>query len=112
MDIFAIYSRALKGGQPLILSKRVLKGTIVFTLFIAAFFLFQAYAGANTAVKAVKPAEVCMVNDTFMDKPQIPVKFEGTAVARDALRGSKATRPYVTQKTLRQAVKLISRRLS
>jgi len=27
--------------------------------------------------KSVKPSEVCMVNDTVMDKPQLPVPFEG-----------------------------------
>jgi len=28
-------------------------------------------------IKSVNPNEVCMVNDTVMDKPQIPVPFEG-----------------------------------
>ncbi len=58
------------------LSKRV-KGTITVVFFLLGFFLFQSFAGADTAMKAVKPAEVCMVNNTFMGKPQIPVKFEG-----------------------------------
>jgi len=95
----------------MVLSRRVLKGTIISTLFITALFLFQAYAGANTAVKAVKPAEVCMVNNTFMGKPQILVKFEGKTyygccegcVAR--IKGERAVRYSVDPVTGREVDK-------
>lgn len=50
---------------------------------IAMVFALQSYSVAGTRakglseVKHVETSQVCMVNDTFMNKPQIPVSVEG-----------------------------------
>lgn len=50
---------------------------------IAVVFALQSYSVAGTRakeqaqVKRVETSQVCMVNDTFMNKPQIPVMVEG-----------------------------------
>lgn len=50
---------------------------------IAVFFALQSYSDAGTRakgqaeVKHVETSQVCMVNDTFMNKTQIPVMVEG-----------------------------------
>jgi YHS domain-containing protein len=50
---------------------------------IAVVFALQSYSVAGTRaknqpeVKRVETNQVCMVNDTFMNKPQIPVSVEG-----------------------------------
>lgn len=50
---------------------------------IAMLFALQSYSVAGTRakgpseVKHVETSQVCMVNDTFMNKPQIPVSVEG-----------------------------------
>lgn len=63
-----------------------LRVVTVVALFIAEIAFAGAYAIAGEAtqkqqasdgIKAVRPGEVCMVNDSFMGKPQIPVLFEG-----------------------------------
>ncbi len=67
-------------------SSGVLRIIIVIALLIAGIAFSGAYSTAGEIVKkqqasdeikAVKPSEVCMVNDSFMGKPQIPVHFEG-----------------------------------
>lgn len=51
----------------------------VFAITIIALLQTFSYAGTQgkAEVNGVKPGEVCMVNDTVMDKPQIPVKVDG-----------------------------------
>lgn len=50
---------------------------------IAVVFALQSYSVAGTSakgqteVKRVETSQVCMVNDTFMNKTQIPVMVEG-----------------------------------
>jgi len=48
---------------------------------IAAVFAAYSYSAAGASdqakVKHVETSQVCMVNDTFMSKTQIPVKVEG-----------------------------------
>lgn len=39
--------------------------------------LFTGIVGATESLKVVPAKEVCMVNDTFFGKAQIPVKHEG-----------------------------------
>jgi YHS domain-containing protein len=38
----------------------------------------EAKAPAQGALTRVEPSLVCMINNQFMDKPQIPVEVEGT----------------------------------
>lgn len=38
----------------------------------------EAKAPADGALTRVEPSLVCMINNQFMDKPQIPVEVEGT----------------------------------
>ncbi|MBI5970078.1 MAG: TRASH domain-containing protein [Deltaproteobacteria bacterium] len=67
------------------MSKKFLK-TIVIALTCAAIFTAASHAQAEqpadklTAVQGIKQVEpnmVCMINNTVMDKPQIPVDFRG-----------------------------------
>ncbi len=46
-------------------------------LIVLSLLLFTAGAGAAEALKVVPNKEVCMVNDTFFGKAQIPVQHEG-----------------------------------
>lgn len=46
-------------------------------LFIGVLFLVACSPPEAEPVIGVEPSEVCMVNDTVMAKPQIPVPFEG-----------------------------------
>ncbi|MCC6503740.1 MAG: hypothetical protein IT362_11495 [Deltaproteobacteria bacterium] len=67
--------------------KKILKSSVlrVSALIgvIAVVLALQSYSVAGTRAKSpveVKPVEtsqVCMVNDTYMNKPQIPVTVEG-----------------------------------
>lgn len=68
------------------LSGRKLRVVTVVALLIAGIAFSGAYSMAVEAaqkkqasdkIEAVRPGEVCMVNDSFMGKPQIPVLFEG-----------------------------------
>lgn len=41
------------------------------------FFASSSVSGEASVLKHVEPTAVCMVNDEVMEKPQIPVEFEG-----------------------------------
>ena len=65
-------SNNTKKGRP----SFVLGGGLL--LFIAAlFFAACSPTEPEPPLIGVEPSEVCMVNDTVMAKPQIPVPFEG-----------------------------------
>lgn len=55
---------------------RATKMLLLVTLTIMGIILSQKYS-YSADVKTVKTDQVCMVNDTVMGKPQIPVAVEG-----------------------------------
>ncbi|CAG0963388.1 hypothetical protein ANRL2_01062 [Anaerolineae bacterium] len=65
-----------------ILKSSILKVSAIMGV-IALVVALQSYSIAGTRVKnqsevkRVETSQVCMVNDTFMNKPQIPVSVEG-----------------------------------
>jgi len=55
----------------------ILAGFLLVSVFVAATYLSGKAPLDGEAVASVRAELVCMVNDTVMDKPQIPVAFEG-----------------------------------
>jgi YHS domain-containing protein len=50
---------------------------IVATLLLAAFSLSASVAPPEPPLQKVEPARVCMINEQYMEKEQIPVTVDG-----------------------------------
>ncbi len=60
-----------------ILKVSALIGVIAVVLTLQSYSVAGTRAKNQTEVKRAETSQVCMVNDTFMNKPQIPVSVEG-----------------------------------
>lgn len=68
-------AKSSKGGVTLILAGAFFIGVVVLTMVFLQ--THESEKGSGVALAAANPAEVCMVQNRVLGKPQIPVEYDG-----------------------------------